>query len=38
MRGAVHGVPPAKTVCIKLLRYADMVLHDADQAETQAIN
>lgn len=37
MRGAAHRVT-SKTGCIKLLHYADMVLHDADQVEIQTID
>lgn len=35
MRGAAHQVTSSKTGCIKMLHYADMVLHDADQVEIQ---
>lgn len=35
MRGAAHGVTSSKTGCIKLLYYADMVLHDAGLVEIQ---
>lgn len=38
MRGAAHRVTSPKTGCIKLLHYADMVLHDADQVEIQTID
>lgn len=38
MRGAAYRVAPAKTGCIKLLHYADMVMHGADQVETQTVN
>lgn len=33
-----HGVTPAETGCIKLLHYADMILHDADQVEIQTVD
>lgn len=32
---AAHRVASAKTGSMKLLHYVDMVLHDADQIETQ---
>lgn len=38
MRGAAHRVTSPKSGCIKLLHYADMVLHDADRVEIQTID
>lgn len=38
MRGAAHRLALAKSGCMGLLRYADMVLHGAAQVGIQKMN